>query len=318
MYSINQISENGFDKITLRDNSNGCFADIIPSCGGILHQFGTERNGEVIRVIDNYASLKEFREEVESLGFRSCKLSPFVCRLKDGSYTFGENHYQIQNGYDQNALHGLLYKKSFTVIAHHAEPEGAVLRLHYAYNNEDPGFPFVYDCFVTYELLKDCRLKISTTIHNHSDGLMPIQDGWHPYFTLGGKIDDLELEFQSLNRMVFDDHLLPTGEKAKDETFGSLRTIGDIHLDNCYELDFQECQPLCVLRNVSNQVEVQLFPDSSYPFLQVYTPDHRRSIAIENLSGPPNGFNLGFGYKTLQRGEEAVFSTTYKIHLLKQ
>ena len=317
MYSIDQVSENGFNVFILRDYNTGCFTKIIPSCGGILHEFGIDSNGEPINVIDQYASLQEFQEQAETLGFRSCKLSPFVCRLKDASYTFGEHHYQIQNGYDQHALHGLLYKKVFTVISHHTSDEGASLRLHYQYDKEDTGFPFVYDCFVTYELMNDHRLKISTTIHNHSDGLMPVQDGWHPYFTLGGKIDDLELEFQSLHRMVFDDQLLPTGVKVKDETFGSLKKIGNIHLDNCYELDLQECQPLCVLRNVSGGIEVQLFPESSYPFLQVYTPDHRRSIAIENLSGPPNGFNLGFGYKTLQRGEEAIFSTTYKIHLLK-
>ncbi len=318
MYTIDQVSENGFDIFVLKDHSTGSYAKVIPSCGGILHEFGTEKNNEVINVIEHYASLSEFREQVESLGFRSCKLSPFVCRLKNSSYTFGENHYQVRNGYDQHALHGLLYKKSFTVVSHQANPDSATLRLHYSFDNEDPGFPFRYDCFVNYELMNDCRLKISTTIHNHSDGLMPVQDGWHPYFKLGGRIDNLELEFQSLHRMVFDDQLLPTGEKVKDETFGSLRKIGDIHLDNCYELDFQECQPLCVLRNVSTGVEVQLFPEPSYPYLQVYTPGDRKSIAIENLSGPPNGFNLGFGYKTLQRGEETTFSTTYKIHLLKQ
>jgi len=78
-------------------------------------------------------------------------------------------------------------------------------------------------------------------------------------------------------------------------------------------LDEQECQPLCVLRNPEKNIEVQFLPDESYPYLQIYTPQHRRSIAIENISGAPNAFNNGMGFITLESGQSALFSTTYKV-----
>ena len=89
-------------------------------------------------------------------------------------------------------------------------------------------------------------------------------------------------------------------------------------MDNCFTLDTQECQPLCVLRNVEKSIEVQLFPDESYPYLQVYTPPHRRSIAIENISGAPDAFNNEMGVVTLESGQSALFKTSYKIQLLNK
>lgn len=315
MFSIEEKSEGGFDKVVLRNNA-GCFAEIVPSCGGALHAFGSVKDGATLNVIDHYASAKEFQEHVEDLGHKSCKLSPFVCRMKDGKYTFGEYDYKIENGYGPHALHGLIYRKAFSVVSKNAGGESASVQMQYHYDKEDPGFPFVYTMVISYKLLTDCRLRITTTVTNHSVGLMPLQDGWHPYFQLGGKIDDLELEFQSLKRIVFNENLIPTGEKVKDQSFGSIRKIGDIKLDNCYELDTQECQPLCVLRNPSKGVEVQIFPEKSYPYLQLYTPGHRRSIAIENISGPPNGFNFDWGHQILESGDVAKFETTFKIHFL--
>jgi len=56
----------------------------------------------------------------------------------------------------------------------------------------------------------------------------------------------------------------------------------------------------------------------SYPYLQIYTPPHRRSIAIENISGVPDAFNNGMGFITLEPDQSAIFKTTYKIKLLNE
>jgi aldose 1-epimerase len=51
----------------------------------------------------------------------------------------------------------------------------------------------------------------------------------------------------------------------------------------------------------------------NYPYLQVYTPDHRRSIAIENLSSPPDSFNNLMGLITLGPEDSATFHLQYKL-----
>jgi aldose 1-epimerase len=185
--------------------------------------------------------------------------------------------------------------------------------LSFAYKGREEGYPFYYDCNITYTLEKENTLHIITETINKDEGLIPMQDGWHPYFTLGGKVNDLQLEFQSKEKIIFDDELVPTGEKIPYQQFSSLHKIGDTFLDNCFSLNFAECQPLCVLRDPVQQIQLEIRPDKSYPFLQIYTPPHRNSIAIENLSAVPDAFNNGTGLITLAPQANAIFSTTYKI-----
>jgi aldose 1-epimerase len=314
MFVIEINNENGFDKLVLKDTISETFVDIIPSCGAILHAFTVLNNGAFLNVIDHYESKADFDENVTSKGFKSCKLSPFACRIKDATYRFGETDYTIQkfllNG---SALHGLLYNAEYTVTEQYADEMSAGVALKYSYTGDDQGYPFQYDCIVAYHLKKDNELTIVTEIINKDKGLIPIQDGWHPYFTLGGKVDKLQLEFQSKEILVFDEALIPTGELKPYKEFDSIRKIGDTFFDNCFTLNFAECQPLCVLRDQEKKLQVEIRPDKHYPYLQIYTPPHRNSIAIENLSAPPDTFNNKIDLITLQPGENIIFTTTYKI-----
>jgi aldose 1-epimerase len=123
----------------------------------------------------------------------------------------------------------------------------------------------------------------------------------------------LQFEFQSKEIVEFDSGLVPTGKLIPYEEFGSLKKIGDTQLDNCFTVNFAECQPMCVLRDAAKKIQIEIHPDKSYPYLQIYTPPHRNSIAIENLSGAPDAFNNGMGVTVLTPGETASFTTMYKI-----
>jgi aldose 1-epimerase len=315
MFKISNEQKGGFNVWSLKDESSQTFAEVIPSHGAMLHAFVVNNKGEIMNVIDSYASDEEFKNNITK-SFKSSKLSPFVCRIKEGKYHFAENNYKLEGYYDgSNALHGMLYNQNFEVIKQEADDNSATLSMLYKYRS-DPGYPFRYDCIVTYELEKDNNLKVLTMIINKDEGLIPIQDGWHPYFTLGDKIDNLQLEFQSKELVEFDKELIPTGNLIRYDKFSSLETFGDTFFDNCFTLNFAECQPMCVLRNHDKRIEIEIHPEKSYPYLQFYTPEHRNSIAIENISGAPNAFNNGMGFQTLPAGESALFETAYKITLL--
>ncbi|CAN5287902.1 aldose 1-epimerase [soil metagenome] len=319
MFSIKIEKRNGFEIYKLADETSGTYAEIIPECGAILHAFVVNNNGVPMNIVDSYTDLQDFKEHVTSKGFLGCKLSPFVCRIKNGEFHFGEGNHKIQKYYDKkNALHGMVYDRPFQVTEKSADDLKAAISMRYECRNDDAGYPFNYDCIVTYELLSENKLSVITEIVNKETGLIPVQDGWHPYFNLGDKIDDLQLEFQSKEMVEFDEELIPTGNLIKYEEFGSLKRFGDTVYDNCFTLNFAECQPMCVLRNQKKKIEVEIHPEESYPYLQFYTPDHRNSIAIENISGAPNAFNNGMGFKTLAAGESATFKTAFKIVLLEQ
>jgi aldose 1-epimerase len=219
-------TENGFDKIVLKHAPSNTFAEIVPSCGAILYSFGVIYDNAPLNIIDHVETAADFEMNVRSSGFKSCKLSPFACRIDNGRYSFAGNEYELQKSPAETAaLHGLLYNAKFEVLEHYADMERAGVSLVYSYSGADPGYPFLYDCFVTYELKEDNVLDIVTTIVNKDKGLLPIQDGWHPYFKFGGKIDALQLEFQSKEVMVFNDALIPTGETLPYDSFSVLTVI---------------------------------------------------------------------------------------------
>jgi aldose 1-epimerase len=313
-FIIENKTENGFHKIALKDDSTKTLAEVIPSCGAILHAFTVLHNDHFINVIDQYTDIDDFALNVATKGFKSCKLSPFACRIKNATYHFGAEQYTLNKfSLNGNAIHGLLYDAIFTLTQQEANDEKASVALTHSYKGTENGYPFFYDCIITYTLEKENTLHIKTEIINKDQRVIPMQDGWHPYFTLGGKIDDLQLEFQSKEKILFDEDMIPTGEKKTYQEYGSLKEIGDANFDDCFSVNFEECQPISILRDPMQKIQVEIRPDKTYPYLQVYTPPHRNSIAIENLSAIPDSFNNGIGLITLAPQTNTIFTTTYKI-----
>ena len=89
------------------------------------------------------------------------------------------------------------------------------------------------------------------------------------------------------------------------KNFSNPKFLDDTFLDNCFLLN-ENNKPACVLRNNKSGLELTIQPDKSYPYLQVYTPEHRNSIAIENLSAAPDAFNNKIGLIILKPGESAL------------
>jgi len=314
MFSITSSSRHGFDIITLTDENSQTTVDVLPFCGALLHAFTVLHNDVEMNVISSYANKQEFDESFEAKGFKSAKLSPFVCRLKNGSYHYGEKNYRVNKFYlGDHAIHGLVYDKAFSILSQDSDLEKASLELLYEYRGEDAGYPFHYDCKVTYSLRADNNLTISTDIINRDAGIIPVADGWHPYFSFGKKIDDCQLEFQSKEILEFDEGLIPTTKLIPYQEFGSLKAIGDQFFDNCFTVNFAECQPMLAFRDPESKLQLQISPDGSYPYLQIYTPPERTSIAFENLSAAPDAFNNGMGLLSVAAGQQVNFTTSYRL-----
>ncbi len=318
MFNISKKSSKGFEIMELMDSESGTVATITPSMGATLHSFSIQQNNTAINIIDFYESAADFEENVATKGFKSCKLSPFACRIKDASYQYQGNAYNIKkfiiNG---SALHGLLYDAPFVVTNQSATTEDASITLTCEYKASDSGYPFCYTCAVTYQLKKNNELVITTNVTNNGNVTIPMQDGWHPYFTFGKSVNDLQLEFQSAEHVLFDESLLPNGKTEEYTTYTALKKIKDTFFDDCFLLNFSTCQPMCLLRDSAQKIQLEIRPDKSYPYLQVYIPPHRNSIAIENLSAPPDAFNNGINLLHLQPGATTFFTTSYTITILK-
>jgi aldose 1-epimerase len=296
--------------IHLTDRETGCSAGIY-AFGGLLNSFSITQGNERANVVDGFVSVEDAVENITQ-GFRGAKLSPYVCRMNHGQYVFDNNAYAIEKFcLSGHAIHGLLYDAVFDITAHIASEENAAVTLQRHYNGTDAGYPFPYTIQVTWQLGKENRLTAITKITNQHTRPIPVADGWHPYFNLGGGVDECTLRFNSDTQLEYNANLLPTGRAFTDNRFTKGILLKGIELDNSFLLDSSAKQPHCVLQNEKWALSIE--PGKNYPILQLYIPPHRKSIAIENLSGAPDNFNNKMGLIELGAGEEKEFEVTYRV-----
>ncbi|HUR11490.1 MAG TPA: aldose 1-epimerase [Flavitalea sp.] len=312
-FSIKDFEENGLKGIRLLNTENNSSVDVLPEHGMLLHAFRIPTKNVLLNVIDNYSDESELRREI-ALSYKGCKMSPFACRIPGGIYPLNGKHYELEKKFiDGSSIHGLLSDSIYKKIYTKANDSFASVSATFHYNKSDKGYPFRYRCAITYTLLPGYRLRLETVICNEDEKTIPVADGWHPYFTLGAPINSCTLRFSSNKMLEFDERLVPTGRMVPIEDFLRPEIIGERKIDNCFSLQHSDDDPCCIFQNPATNMSLLLFSDAAYPFLQIYTPDHRRSIALENLSGAPNCFNNGMGLILLEPGDSAKFAVSYEI-----
>lgn len=311
-FSVSRFAENGLSLVKLQDKATNTIIAILPEYGAMLHSFQIHVNGQLLNIIDNYTTREQAEQEVGAT-FKGSKLSPYVGRLRNGKYTLEEEDFEFANKFtDGNAIHGLLYNRPFRVVNEFADDKQASVTLRYQFKREDPGYPYEYNCEVRYTLLPRSILQVETIVLNLDSLSIPLADGWHPYFALGGPIDSHELQVSTETMLEFDDTLLPTGTLVPNHSLQEGILIDNQWFDNCYVVKPVAQGPCAVLYNPANAVYVSVFTNSRYPYIQIYTPPHRKSIAIENLSAAPDCFNNGLGLQLLPPSRSQTFTVWYQ------
>jgi aldose 1-epimerase len=278
------------------------------SFGAILNEFSIETPQGWHNVIDGFTNIENAVQEITN-GFKSARLAPFVCRLKKGNYSWNQQNYHIDKFMlGQHAIHGLVFNSKYEIqdIGHNKTKAWVNLIQHF---NGCEGYPFAFSSQITYTLEENNQLVISTKVTNRHTEPIPFTEGWHPYFKLDVPINECCLQIASSQMLSFNNELIPTGAIETDIRFTNSSVIEDTFLDNCFILESNNA--FCLL--TGKHIQLQILPVAGFPYLQVYTPNHRNSIAIENLSGAPDCFNNHMGLLALEPGIEYEFSTIYQL-----
>ena len=311
-FNITPERDEDLDLLQITDLSSGIQVRILPELGALLHEFSIPLGNRRIQVINSYKNLADQKENAAS--YKSAKLSPFVCRISEGKYEFDNISYEFQNKFkDGSAIHGVLADKPFKVMEKSSREDEAFILLEYHYQKEDPAYPFEYLINVKYTLKTGGRLYLDTTVKNLFSQRIPMADGWHPYFSLEGEVNDWLLSFHSKEKLAFDEKLIPLGHIVEAPDFYSPKLIGNEFFDNCFLLEPDSVVPAATLENPANGLHLSFYPDRHYPYLQIYTPADRKSIAIENLSSAPDAYNNGLGLIILEPGDSQSFSVLYQL-----
>ncbi len=276
--------------------------ELIPSQGAAVNRLTLAlEDGKSFSIVEGATDFAEFQEK--SL-YRGVHLMPFANRVKDGKYTFCGKEYQLPiNEKDKNnALHGFIWDRPMDTRQQATDDSESTIVLTYQYLGDSQGYPFRFEFQVSY-VLRENSLTGIYKVTNIGEEAMPFSLGWHPYFQFEGEdVDELHLQMPRVNDLPLDNQMIPTGASQPYDTFSILSPLGKQHLDNCYKI-MTTGDATTILASKSKKAAIKLTHNSDdgiLPYVQIYTPPHRKSIAIEPMSSCVDALNNQKGLLVLE------------------
>jgi len=290
---------------------------VIPQSGGRLKELWLNNGRECVSVL---RTIEDIHSELPNDIFLNAKLSPYAGRVKDGRYTVNDVLHELQKNYteENNAAHGFIYNKAFTVIGKEIKEDHALCSLRYDYNGDVKGYPFPYTIEISYSLTMGSGLICTTRVINRSHVPIPLGDGWHHYFDIGCRVDEVKLKLDVTHQVELDPRKIPTGCSIPFDEFYEPRKISDRFFDSCFRARGNQSRVETQLLQEDRHIDLRIWQDvgeKKYNYLVVYTPPDRKSIAIEPMTSNVNSFNTGDGLIVLSPGDEYV--SNFGVYMVK-
>ena len=225
-------------------------------------------------------------------------LFPFPNRIKGGLFTFAGKEIAVpKNEGGRNAIHGLVAEKPWQLLA--TDTSAAALATGRIDTAAQPellaAWPLPFALEVTYRLAGD-TLAMEAVMKNPGPGVLPCGFGTHGYFTLPGQetVERISLAAPVGKRWKLD-NLIPTGEleplPPEDADLPKGVAIGKRSFDTVYgAIAFEAGRAACSLAAGARRLTLGI--DATTRVLVIYTPPHRRYIAIEPYTCVTDAFNL--------------------------
>jgi len=311
MFKLQKEKFGKFIKLKLINQETKEFVVIIPEFGANVNELVLNKNKNY-SIIDGFSN---YQELIKKKSFRGAKLIPFPNRINNGEYTFNNKKYILPINFpkQKHAIHGFVHNKKFIIKNTSKNKSSISVDLVYNYKKELVGYPFAFEVIIKYTLTKK-GFTCTTVIKNKSEEKIPIGDGWHPYFKLNRKVDDLYVKIPSKNRIIVDSRMIPTG-KSQFIKFNKFSKIGNQKFDTGFVVDKKgiASTELC---DSSKKIKIVVWQETGnmkYNYLQIFIPSTRKSIAIEPMTCNTDAFNNKEGLIILK--PKQIFKASYGVYL---
>lgn len=228
-------------------------------------------------------------------------LAPWPNRIRDGHYTFEGTAYQLAltEPARHNAMHGLSNWARWSLV----EEEPGAVTLGFDLPAQ-VGYPWPLELRTRWSVSAG-GLRCDQRVTNAGDSNAPWGYSVHPYVQLAGvAVDDILLTVPGRTRVLADTRMLPIGAvkvAGSEYDFTEPRRIGDAQLDTTFgELDRDgDGGSAVTITAPDGSASVTVWGDRNFRWWQVFTGDslsgerHRRSVAIEPMTCPPDAFRSG-------------------------
>lgn len=265
-------------------------------------------------VLGDVDLVEPFREDASPAKGQGIVLAPWGGRVRDGRWMLDGAPQQlaITEPARGNASHGLLRYAPYRVLDH-----GDAHVLLQATIHPQPGFPFLLDTSVRYEL-DEAGLTVTHEAVNAGATQAPWACGAHPYLAVGATpADALTLTVPAASAIVTDDRLLPVRTVAVDDADAPIgadlrggRTVSELDLDvGLADVAHVDGVATSTLLDDAGR-GVRLWQDAAFGYVVVFTPRDfcgadgvHQAVAVEPMSAPADALNSGEGLVWLEPGE---------------
>ena len=275
-----------FEKHILQ-NDNGDALEMTPQYGACL----LDLRFDGMSVLDGYRTPEEL---IENKWSKNVVLVPFPNRLRDGRFEHLGKTYQfdINNAATGNAIHGFGKDAPMTVKKVKVSENEASICCIWQYDGSREAFPFRFT-FETTMILRGGNFEMEMKIRNDNQVPMPAGLGWHPYFRMADNVADVSLKMPFCEAIEIDERMLPTGKKTPFFDYWAKKPIGKATLDNGFFISKEE-ENFATTYLESERGQLAFWQEigaAKWNFLQIFTPPHRQSIAIEPMTCNIDAFN---------------------------
>ena len=260
-----------------------------PNLGASLQKL-TSHNTEIINGISNtFECLNDYKKT-----YKSAFLFPFPNRISEGKYEFNQKNYELDCNERalNNALHGLIYNKPFSIKRIETSENNAIVSLYYTDDGKTKGFPFPYQIEIIYTFSPK-KIAINFQAFNNGVKSFPYGIGWHPYFKTSN-LKTSSLDFEGKTQYELNNKMIPQFKIPLK--FKNPLTIKDTFLDDCFITN----KPQVYFKCDSYSIGIDSSPKNKKNYLQVYTPPTKDCVAIEPMTCAPNAFNNKNGLQVLE------------------
>ncbi len=301
MFDIRQSAFGAFQAHTLESADGQASLTVVPGFGSCVT--GLRLQGRA--VLDTYQTAEEMKINRWA---KNAFLFPFPNRLKHGQYRWEGQIYQfpVNDAPTNNALHGFGMDRPMEALQSSAGTDKAILVTAYRYDGSREAYPFPFELELTFTL-SETAMSVGMKVVNTGAQSLPMGVGWHPYFQLTEQVDELYLQLPPCDMIGVDTEMIPTGKQYEYTTFSRARRIGPEVLDNCFALRQQQGRIEVLMQGGGRSLKYwQEVGEGKFPFVQLFTPPHRSSLAVEPMSCNIDAFNNGEGLWKLMPGGKAI------------
>lgn len=263
-----------------------------------------------------------FAEDETPDAYQGAILAPWPNRIADGQYWFGGESHQLDLSEPErlNALHGLVNWAAWDIEQVSAAGASDMSRVRLTHRLwPKPGYPHVLDLVVDYRLTDD-GLTLGLTATNAGDSPAPYGGSFHPYLVAGsGDADSWSVQSPAGSYLTVDpNRLLPRGIAPLAEfDFREPMPLGGLEIDHAFtDIAFDDAGLAALTLTDDAGQGVRMTWDRRCPWLQLCIPGkrradlHRKALAVEPMTCPPDAFNSEVDLIVLEPGESHSFELT--------